>query len=244
MGSKDNDGRRWLRRIMPIGFVLSIALLSWVMHEPILIGAGKTLNVGTLPQKSDYVFVLLGDSETRPFIAAALYKCGLAKQVLVAQLQPIYHLNFQQPEDKVTIDALVAQDVLRNDIIALEHRCASTFDEVIALSKFLESHSNASVTIVTSDFHTRRTRWTTQQVLKEAAERCSFVAAPVDGISAENWWQSEEGFALYVTEGLKLFAYFVQYGGSSRFLIPAIIVVLFSAWLTSKYWRSKTPASG
>lgn len=244
MDGRDNDGRRWLRRIIPIGFVLTITILFWVMRVPILTGVGKSLNVGTLPQKSDYVFVLLGNSETRPFIAAALYKCGLAKQVLVAQLQPIYHLNFQQPEDIVTTDALVAQDVLRNDIIFLEHRCASTIDEIIALSKFLKSHPSASVTIVTSDFHTRRTRWTTQQVLKEAAGRCSFVAAPVDGITADNWWQSEEGFALYVTEGLKLFAYFVQYGGSSRFLIPAITIVLFSAWLASKYWRSRTPASG
>ena len=60
------------------------------------------------------------------------------------------------------------------------------------------------VLVVTNDFHIRRTRLLFGRVLGERVQRLRFIAAPVDGIDAESWWQSEGGFVTYTTEYLKL----------------------------------------
>src|SRR4051794_36002263 len=75
---------RWMVRtvgLMLLGTVLGI----WLMPERTLGPLAQFLDVSETPGRVDYVLVLNGDPETRPFAAAAMVRSGLAKKVLLTR---------------------------------------------------------------------------------------------------------------------------------------------------------------
>ena len=85
------------------------------------------------------------------------------------------------------------------------------FGDIRAPGGFLESARQASLTVVTSNYHTRRVRWTVARVLGERARQVTFVSAPTDEFQMDNWWQRDEGFKAIVGEYLKLTYYVLRY---------------------------------
>ncbi len=69
---------------------------------------------------------------------------------------------------------------LPDQIVVLESACDATRDEALVLHKYLQSQPTATVTIVTSNYHTRRTRWVFQEVFGAQAKQLHFVSAPTD----------------------------------------------------------------
>ena len=60
------------------------SVAGYVCRESLLTSAGQWLNVGSpLDDRVDAVMVLGGDASTRPFVAAAIIRAGLASQVLI-----------------------------------------------------------------------------------------------------------------------------------------------------------------
>jgi hypothetical protein len=57
--------------------------LLFVLHPWLLPLAGAYLDVSEPPRAVDDVLVLGGGRDTRPFVAAALYKAGLAQRILL-----------------------------------------------------------------------------------------------------------------------------------------------------------------
>ena len=154
------DGRRrrwWLLA----GFMAFAAALVWAMRVPLLLEVAKWLDVGLPPQNADYVMLLNGDENTRPFTAAALVKSGFAKGILITKLKdtsvetgsllPLYH--------EINRQVLIKRGVAPSDITILPTSAATTRDEAQALADFLKDRPNAHVLVVTSDYHTRRSRW-------------------------------------------------------------------------------------
>ncbi len=91
-------------------------------------------------------------------------------------------------------------------IVLLPGPVDSTTEEVARLGRFLEDHPNSAVTVVTSDYHTRRARLLFRRANLHASS-LSFVAAPIEEFDATNWWQSERGCITYLREYVKLAAY-------------------------------------
>jgi uncharacterized SAM-binding protein YcdF (DUF218 family) len=87
----------------------------------------------------------------------------------------------------------------------------STFDEAGSLARFLDAHPDATVAIVTDDYHTRRARRAFRKVLGDRARQLRFAATPVDGVAADNWWQTPAGFRTYVGETFKAGYYELRY---------------------------------
>ncbi len=223
--------------------VLLIAALTvltlWATHRQLLESAASWLNVATFPQRTDYVFVLNGDSNVRPFIAAALVKAGLASQVLLVPMKEPHQsesstadVNAVPASHELARRVLIHQGVAAERIRIIAGKCTNTFDEAQSLFNHLNNASDqtATVSIVTSDFHTRRTRWTYQQVFGDRADRLSFVAAPTEGFDQTNWWRVEDGFMVYGTEFLKFGFYTFRYGngwwvcgGTMAFAVTAVV---------------------
>jgi uncharacterized SAM-binding protein YcdF (DUF218 family) len=161
----------------------------------------------------DYVLVLGGDAETRPFAAAALVKAGLAQQVLLTKT-----IELPETEDQATLhERDVMQKVLKkrgvpeDRINVLPGEVTSTFDEARTLAAFLREHPESSVAIVTNGFHTRRARWIFRRQLPDAADRLHFLSVPRDGVDEATWWQTDAGLALYLGEYCKFAYYWVRY---------------------------------
>ena len=206
--------RRWIPGLLIAGLVLGGLYLA---RARLLPAAARWLDVGVRPHRAEYVMVLPGDEQTRPFVAAALVKAGLARRVLVPK--PVASRQAEDgivpPTHEIIRRVLRHRGVPEEDIVLLDGRTSSTFGDMQALAAFLEASpkaSVASVTIVTNDYHTRRARWVLARVLGDRSRHVAFISAPTDDFQADNWWQADAGFMAIAGEYLKLAYYAARYG--------------------------------
>ncbi len=202
------------------------------------------LDVGGKPQKADYVMVLGGDANVRPFVAAALVNAGLAPQVILvkAKAGPAVEDEIIPPSYELDRRVLLRRGVPENKIVILDGEARSTYDEMSALAEFLEPVPEVSVMVVTTDFHTRRARWICNRLFGGRARRFSFISTPCSEFSTESWWQVERGFLLIVGEYLKLAIYAVWYGRLGWWIIG--FAVLLVAVVVYRRGRAKVLAEG
>ena len=171
-----NDNHRWLRWAgLSLVLVCLAGLVLWARADRVLPAAGHWLDVGSPPQRVDAVFILPGDQQVRPFVAATLIKKGYADLALFPKNRP--------SAETAASGRIPAEEVIRR---VLEHRgldagqmqllagdTISTEDDLRALGRYLHEHPQARVAVVTSHYHTRRTRLLTRRLLGELAEHAS-----------------------------------------------------------------------
>jgi uncharacterized SAM-binding protein YcdF (DUF218 family) len=225
-------GRRRWRRWLAIGvLVLTLyATSSWWLPA-----AGRWLDVGEPPRIADYCLVLSGDFNARPFAAAALYRKGYVRHAIwltrVAHAQPIFPWQFDSTAAAHRV--LTTLGVPNDRIAVLDGDCATTFDEANALMSMLSRDPEATVAVVTSDYHTRRSRWIFRRLLGEQADRLQFISVPTDYFNADNWWTVEQGFVSYSKEFLKLPFYYLYYGWGLVWIILAATVIV-GVWIVRR----------
>jgi uncharacterized SAM-binding protein YcdF (DUF218 family) len=195
------------------------------------------LDVGEKPQAVDVVMILPGDFNTRPFVAAALFKAGLARMVVTARNRPTVDVQtgVSLPQDEITRRVVVARGVPADRFLVLSMETTSTFDDAKALAAFVDAKKVASVAVVTNDYHTRRASWVFHQVLQDRDVKIHFVSAPTDGFSADNWWQVDNGFLSYANEYAKLFFYLFYYGQGGMWVAGVCIMLAGSGVLLRRY---------
>lgn len=226
--------REVLRRLKWPLALLALLVSAWLGRLALLPAAGRWLNVGEAPRPCDCVLVLPGGEETRPFVAAALVRAGLARQVLVPRGigSPNTDEGIEPPAHEIIRRVLVMRGVPRSEIVLLGHDSQSTYTDATALRDFLLARPCSTVAIVTHDFHTRRARWIFRKVLGDQARHIYLLAAPHDKFNADNWWQSREGAATYCGEFAKLVGYLVWYGNTwvwtgAGLLLATTILLLY-----------------
>jgi uncharacterized SAM-binding protein YcdF (DUF218 family) len=208
--------RAWYRGRLLLPALLVTALLTggivaYRERAVVLTAAGSWLDVGErLRQPVDSVFILGGDSDTRPFAAAALIRSGWARQALIV---PTARERDGSSHQELLREILAHRGIAAEDIVELPGQVASTRDEARALRQFLERHPGHTVAVITSDYHTRRARAIFTAQLADCAGRVHFVAAPTERFTAANWWQYEQGWKMYVGEYVKLVSNLCQPSG-------------------------------
>jgi uncharacterized SAM-binding protein YcdF (DUF218 family) len=234
------------RRRLLIALLLGAAVvtLCWTTRSPVLRAAARWLNVGEPPHKADYVMVLNGGEDTRPFAAAALVTAGWAPQALVAEtaptppvsdgIIPAYHDINRQVFLKCGVPAA--------NVTILPGQAATTYDEARALAAFLQDHADARVLVVTNDYHTRRSRWVFARVLADRARQISFVSAPTDEFPMDRWWQSQLGLLVVATEYPKLVFYAATYGCLGQWLAACVLLILMALWIRRRDPAVPSPA--
>lgn len=203
--------RRWRQLLL---LALAVALLVlYVSRNRVLVATARFLNVSEPVTGTDYVMVLGGEMQTRPFVAAALLNAGLARKAIVAKIKRSGddRDDIIPAEQDIIRSVLVHEGVPPDAILTLNKECATTFDEAAALGEFLQSEPNRSVTVVTSTYHTRRARLIFRKVLGKRSANLRFLAAGTDGFNETNWWHFDSGLRFYVNEYLKLAFYLVRY---------------------------------
>jgi uncharacterized SAM-binding protein YcdF (DUF218 family) len=161
------------------------------------------------PEKSDAICILLGDFRVRPLRAAELYQRGFAPVVLIVDY----------PEDMLygSLESQLAQimveraGVPRENLIKIRGIVTSTEEEARFYREYAEKNGMKSLLVVTSSFHTRRSRWIFQKVFAGSGISLSFAAARQPFIDETNWYQSDEGLVTYFSETLKTIYYYIRY---------------------------------
>jgi len=220
-------GRRFFWGLL---MAILIAGSLWSARSCVLTSMGRWLDVGGSPVPADYVLVLNGDENVRPFVAAALVKAGLAHTALVTKT-----VLLPQTEDlrlprasEVNRRVLIRRGVDPQNVEILLPEAATTYDEARALASFLAARPEARALIVTNDYHTRRSRWVFARALGERSDRIAMVSAPNDQFELDAWWRNEAGFMTVGSEYLKLAFYVVCYGNVIGWLAACALLAATS----------------
>lgn len=197
---------RWKKSVA----VVVLALALYCSRYAVLRSLGSFLDV-TRPLASpvDYVMILGGGHDTRPFVAAALMKTGWARGALVPTVR--HEADSELSEHDIIQRVLQARGAAPGAITVVPADAASTADEAAALKTFLDAAPTATVAVVTNPSHSRRARWIFQRTLGERAEQVQFVAAPANGVDEAAWWKTERGSVSYLSEFPKMAYYWLSY---------------------------------
>jgi len=223
-GSRNTGTRTWQRAALFSAFFVSCVAASFLFRVRLLEAAGRWLNIGQEPSPADYVMVLPGDWNGRPFVAAALIQAGYAQAALVPRVErsPSVLEGIDTPNDEVIRRVLLACGIPADRIIILPGQSTSTYAETRMLRSFLSRHPDCRIIVVTTHFHTRRARMLFRYSLKrEELQKINFVSAPTDDFRLEAWWKTEEGFARITEEYVKLVVYWMRYGTGGYWMVTA-----------------------
>jgi uncharacterized SAM-binding protein YcdF (DUF218 family) len=205
-----------LRNLLVAGAILILlVVLAYAFRSQILTDVADYLVVSDRLQPADVIFLLNGDYNTRPFYASDLYKQGLAPAIVIARSVnlPAAELGLVPNDTDIAVGVMEKLDVPADKIIVLpvSGGVTSTFDEAIVLRRYIETNNIHTVILVTSAFHTRRTKWIFDRELSGLPLTLEMAAAPHYGFDATNWWRSESGLITLNNEYVKLVYYFFKY---------------------------------
>src|SRR5215472_13094270 len=162
MSARERGDECSLRRPLIGAFVLATVVAGgWFLREPVLVGAADLWFVSDPVSRADAIVVLSGGLATRPFVAAELWRRGLADKILISQA----------PEERaVSMGAMPSHTELNREILlkwgvpagAIETfgtANRSTRDEAVALREWAKRNAVSSFIIPTEIFPARRVRW-------------------------------------------------------------------------------------
>ena len=190
--------RHRLRILLASGVVL---LLLYLLRGPILGGVGAYLVQGDPPQKADVAVVLAGDGWGNRILAAAqLERDGYVPNVIVSGTDGAYG-NY---ECELAIPFAIRHGYPESYFTHLEHHARSTLEEAQVLVPELRRRGYKRVVVVTSDYHTRRSK----RIFQNTAPDLTIVmsAAPDKFFTPGGWWRVREAQKTVLTEYEKLVA--------------------------------------
>jgi uncharacterized SAM-binding protein YcdF (DUF218 family) len=183
------------------GLLFGIVLVGFV-ELPLFRGIGSFLIVEDPLEPAAAIVSLGGHLPFREMEAAKLYRDGWAPQVIVvraapsAEFEALQALKINKEQEwEASIRVLIQQGVPNSAIIVPEQEGIGTLEEVQAAYTSIPT-KDARVILVTSKFHTRRTRLTWQYV-SGGRSKPIVRAATADPFDPERWWQ-ERSFVLSV----------------------------------------------
>jgi hypothetical protein len=188
--------------------------------------AGQLWVVDEPAEHADVIVVLSGDNYMgdRAAHAAELYRTALAPQVVASGrlLRPYAGVAEMTERD------LESRGVPAASIVKFPHKAANTREEAEALAGLVAGRGWKRVLVVTSNYHTRRTRFIFSRVFKpEVTVRVS--AARDSEFDPTHWWETRLGEKLFFNEVL---GYAVAWwelrgkpsvGGGATFLLRTLV---------------------
>ena len=174
-------------------YLLRVPLLravadGWVVDEPL--------------EKAQAIVVLGGDNVMGDRVrhAAELYRQGWAPRLVLSGASFRTYFNEAELMQREAINLGVPPDHL----ILVHQQAASTLEEALALRPVLAEHNFRKIIVVTSNFHTRRTRSIFRAVYQKQGTQVIVSAAPDSNFNPARWWEQREGCAALFFEVVKL----------------------------------------
>jgi len=195
--------------------VILLPVLLYAFRTKVLAGMGGFLVIHDKIEPADIIFLLNGDTTTRPNHAAALVHQGLAPKVVIARVEDSENVQlgaYPNPTDTMIV-VLRKLGLEESQIVQLRppRGVNHTMDEAKALLVYSREHPLRKVIIVTSDLHSRRARYTFRKVLSGTGVKV--MMSPISDLKygADNWWRLEDGVIGFQNEYLKLAYYYLKY---------------------------------
>jgi uncharacterized SAM-binding protein YcdF (DUF218 family) len=177
-------------------------------HRPLLVGFATLFRVDD-PVRSDAIVLLLGGADHRAPKAAELYARHLAPRVLLARSFPTTAPELSETE--ACCKVLIRRGVPPRAIEILGGVGTSTFAEAKLVRDYCRIHELKSVLVVTTAFHTARSRWVFLKVLRDSGVKIHVAAADHPFFVEGDWYTRDEGLVAYFNEAIKTIYYRLAY---------------------------------
>jgi uncharacterized SAM-binding protein YcdF (DUF218 family) len=171
-------------------FIVVFCITVYLIRRPLLRFVGEAWVVEDPPEHADAIIVLSDDNfyADRAAHAADLFRHGMAPLVIASgrRLRPYAGIAELMEHD------LVERGVPKDKILRVAHNAENTREEAQALAPLAQERKWRSVIVVTSNYHTRRSRYIFRQVFpSQIAVR---VSGATDGdFDPDHWWESRLG---------------------------------------------------
>jgi uncharacterized SAM-binding protein YcdF (DUF218 family) len=204
--------RLFFRRLVILLLSLIILLLIlYIFRAPLLTQAGEYLVVSDSLSKADLIYMMGGELNTRPLRTAQLYRAGYAPKVAIptGMVSTAERMGVRPNIAVESAFMLQRLGVPQSAIvlIGVPGGSTSTLHDAEILAGYVKRHRLQSVIVVTSEFHTRRTRWalrkTAARLLPDQPLDVRMVPADDPRYAPDDWWQSEPGMMDSVSEFIK-----------------------------------------
>jgi uncharacterized SAM-binding protein YcdF (DUF218 family) len=186
-------------RLLFLVFLVVFFFGIYLIRHPLLRLAGSVWVVDQSPQTSDAI-VILGDDNyngDRATRAAELFKAGWAPRVVASgrYLRPYASVAELEAHD------LSDRGVPTTAVVRLAHRAADTREECVEISRLLSSHGWKRVLLVTSNYHTRHSRYICARLFPSGTV-LQVVAARDSEYDPEKWWWNRAGVKIFFHESV------------------------------------------
>jgi uncharacterized SAM-binding protein YcdF (DUF218 family) len=178
-------------------FVLCLLFALYAVRLPLLRLVGGLWIVDEIPAQADAI-ILLGDDNfnaDRAARAAQLYRAGWAPRLVASgrYLRPYASITELEEHD------LEARGVPAVAVVRFAHRAENTRDEMAALAQLISSRGWKRILLVTSNYHTRRSRYLARRQFPPGTA-LRVVAAPDSDYDPEGWWRTRGGVKTFTSE--------------------------------------------
>jgi uncharacterized SAM-binding protein YcdF (DUF218 family) len=178
-------------------FLVILCSLLYFARHPLMRFAGEEWVVDEPPSRANAIVVLgddnfHGDRATR---AAELYRQGVA---------PVVVASGRRLRPNAGISELIAQDLVdrgipKEKVMPFTHDADNTKEEAQALAQLAAEQHWKRLTIVTSNYHTRRARYIFAKVFPIGIA-VSMAAASDGDFDPDRWWEKRKSIKLFVRE--------------------------------------------
>jgi uncharacterized SAM-binding protein YcdF (DUF218 family) len=197
-------GGIFAKLIVLVAIVILLFLL-YLVRAPLLRLAGNFWLKSDPPANSDVIVILSDDDFTadRATRAADLYHDGWAPRVVGSGrwLRPYISIADLMQRD------LEARGVPRQAVIPFAHEAPDTLEELKGIRGLAQQHGWSRLMIVTSNYHTRRTRYLCDHVFPQGMH-VLVEAAPDHDYDPDSWWRTRIGLKTFFHEFVGMFVAF------------------------------------
>ena len=195
--------------------ILLVVFLSGFLFLP---HAGHLLVAEDPLQESDIIVVLMGSIPDRILEGTDIYQEGYApKLVMMREDMTGYELLSERGVEipgraDLSKKAAVDLGVPKDDITILEGDTLSTQDEAVVLRDYLEDKEIDSMILVTSKYHSARSKKIFEKALGSLDKDIEVISRPAryDTFNPEGWWKDREDAKRVVLEYLKVFNFYTR----------------------------------
>jgi uncharacterized SAM-binding protein YcdF (DUF218 family) len=190
---RPQQGGIFLRLLFVLCFLCMLFAL-YLVRRPLLRLVGSFWIVDESPIHAEAI-VMLGDdnySADRAARAAQLYRAGWAPRVAASgrYLRPYASIAELEEHD------LEDRGVPAAAIVPFAHRAENTTDETAAIAQLISSRGWKRILLVTSSYHTRRSRYLAERQFPHGTE-LRVISAPDSDYDPQSWWRTRAGLKIF-----------------------------------------------
>ena len=189
--------------------IIILIIVIAVLMVIIGLNLGRFLVESDKLEKADAIAVFSGDSGPRTERAVELLKDGYADYLI---------LSGGKVYDDVTMVELMKNHAIKLGIdeskILIDDEASTTNENAAFTAEIIEEHNFKSAIVVTSDYHTRRSKLAMKKALENTLIDGEKVEVTVTPSKEEKfttkWWTSGNSVLMVISEYLKLMGYWVK----------------------------------